>query len=426
MGSFQVRGLGLTAIFAAGLLLAGCGDQVADPAPEPEPAIAEPNTTDPLAAHVTLEDGDGYTRGLGEKAGALIEVIRPDAWNGDLVLLMHGIAPADAPITLRHPTHWQTQPAIDDLVARGYGVALSSYRKNGPAVAEGTIDTRIAQATFTSEFGRPERTYLWGWSMGGAVGHQLLEHAPSRYDGLLSVCSSQIGGIPQNEYQLDARLLFDYYFPGALPWAIGETNADLFTEVLPAIQAAFVADPAGYIEKVQKMAAIDQLQLPLGTGTPTEFILTILGSNLAFGGGGAAIIDAYDGMPVGNADRVYTSDVLSDAELADINAGIARFEADPNARRRVERLTPTGRTRGTPILALHTDGDAVVPVRFPQQYEEIAAATGNADSYALRVVPAFAHCELNPDLAPDGFRDIQIQAFDDLVRWVEDGVEPTP
>lgn len=415
--------LGTAAVLAAGLLLVGCGEHATEPgadAPGAEPAAAV------LAANVTLEDGDGYTRGLGEKAGALIEIIRPDDWNGDLVLLMHGLAPASDPIALRHPLHWQTQPAIDDLVARGYGVALSSYRKNGPAVDEGAIDTRIAQATFTSEFGRPNRTYLWGWSMGGAVGHQLLEHAPARYDGFLSVCSDQVGGGLVEEYHLDARLLFDYYFPGALPWDIGEADADLFTEVLPAIQAAFVADPPGYIEKVHKMAAIDQLQLPLGTGTPTELILTILGSTVLFGGGGAAVVEAYHGLPVGNADRVYTSAVLSDEELADINAGVARIEADPNAERAIQRLTPTGRTQGTPILALHTDGDAVAPVRFAQQYEAVAAGTGNADTYVLRVVPGFAHCELTSDVAPDGFRDIQIQAFDDLVAWVEDGVKPSP
>lgn len=408
------------------LALAGCGEQTTDPSSGVEPDMAAPTTADPLAASVTLEDGDGYIRGLGEKADALIEIIRPDEWNGDLVLLMHGLTPANDPITLRHPLHWQTQPAVDDLIQRGYGVALSSYRRNGPAVDEGAIDTRIAQATFASEFGRPERTYLWGWSMGGAIGHQLLEHAPTRYDGFLSVCSDQIGGVPLAEYHLDARLLFDYYFPGALPWAIGEADADLFTQVLPAIQAAFVADPPGYVEKVRKMAAIDQLQLPLGTGTPTELILTVLGSTLGWAGGAGAVVEAYHGLPVGNVDRVYTSDVLSDAELAAINAGVARFEADPNAERALLRLTPTGRTRGTPILALHTDEDAVVPVRLAQQYAEVAESTGNADTYVLRVVPGFAHCELTPDVAPDGFADIQIQAFDDLVAWVEDGVEPVP
>jgi hypothetical protein len=57
-------------------------------------------------------------------------------------------------------------------------------------------------------------------------------------------------------------------------------------------------------------------------------------------------------------------------------------------------------------------------------YEEVAEAAGEGDRYVLRVIPAFAHCELTPDLQPDGFADIQMQAFDDLVAWVQNGVKP--
>lgn len=222
-------------------------------------------------------------------------------------------------------------------------MALSSYRKNGSAVKEGALDTRIAQATFTSQFGQPGATYLLGWSMGGAVGHQLVGAGAARYAGFLSICSDQVGSIRVQQYHLDARLLFDYYFPGVLPWEIGTDDADLFLDVLPAIQGAFVADPPGYIEKIHKLSSIDQLQLPLGNGSPVHLILAALGSMLGFGGGNAQLVEYYGGLPVGNADRVYTGDALSAAELADINANVARFHADPGAERRMLRLSPTGR-----------------------------------------------------------------------------------
>jgi pimeloyl-ACP methyl ester carboxylesterase len=404
--------------------LGGCGDRIADPASQAEPAAASPAQSEPLAASVTLEDGDGYTRGLGEKAGALIEIIRPDGWNGDLVLLMHGLRSVHVPVSLRDPVEWWIQPTVDDLLARGYGVALSSYRKNGLAVDEGTVDTRIAEATFISEFGRPVRTYLWGWSMGGAIGHQVLEHAPTRYDGLLSVCSDQVGSEVVHQYHLDARVLFDYFFPGALPWDIGTYEADLFTEVLPTVQAAFVADPAGFIEKVHEMATIDQLGLPLGNGSPGDLILAMVGSTLGWAGGAGDLVESLGGLPVGNVGRVYTSDVLDQAELDAINAGVARYTADPNAAGMLTRSTPTGRTRGTPILALHTDGDAVIPVWMPPLYEATAEAAGTADSYVLRAVPGFAHCGFPQGRVEGGFDNVQIQAFDDLVSWVEDGIKP--
>jgi pimeloyl-ACP methyl ester carboxylesterase len=339
-------------------------------------------------------------------------------------MLMQGTAPPDLPPTLHNPLQWQVEPAIDGLLARGYGVALSSYRKTGGAIVEGALDTRIAEAAFTRQFGKPKDTFLWGWSMGGSVGHQLLEHGPSRYAGFLSICSDQVGPTTHVQYKLDAWAIFNYYFPGALPWELGSGDADLFAEVLPAIQNAFIADPPGYIAKVGKMASIDQLRLPLGAGTPMEYILTILGSTFAIAGGGADLIDTFNGLPVANLNRVYTSGLLDAQELADLNASVPRYAADPGAAQSTARLNSTGRTHGTSILALHTDGDAIVPVWMPQLYQQVADAAGEADRYVLRVVPAFAHCELTPDLQPDGFADIQMQAFDDLVAWVRNGVKP--
>lgn len=383
-----------------------------------------PAGTLPLAATVALETGDGYTRGLGEKAGALIEVIRPDDWNGELVLLMPGWTPPNLRPTLRNPFQWQVQPAIDDLLARGFGVALSSYRKTGNAVKEGVIDSRIAESTFASQFGVPTATYLWGWSMGSAIGRLLVEQGAGRYVGFLAACSNMVGPSVTVQYRVDVLSIFDYYFPGALPWELGSGDADLFTEVFPAIQAAFLADPAGYVEKVTKMASIDQLRLPLGSGQAPDVMLTILGATLGIAGGGADLIQTFGGLPVGNADRVYTSDLLSAQELTDLNANVRRYAPDRGAEQRMARLDATGRTHDTPILALHTDGDAVVPVWMPRMYADIAADAGESDRYVLRVVPAFAHCELTTQLGPDGFDEVQIQAFDDLVLWVRNGIVP--
>lgn len=39
------------------------------------------------------------------------------------------------------------------------------------------------------------------------------------------------------------------------------------------------------------------------------------------------------GRPVGHAGRVYTSNLLSKEELAELNESLARFETDPQAGR---------------------------------------------------------------------------------------------
>jgi pimeloyl-ACP methyl ester carboxylesterase len=303
---------------------------------------------------------------------------------------------------------------------------LSSYRKNGTAVKEGALDTRIAQATFTSQFGQPGATYLLGWSMGGAVGHQLVAAGAPRYAGFLSICSDQAGATRVNEYWLDARVLFDYYFPGVLPWGIRTDQAGLFLEVLPAIQGAFIADPAGLHREDSQTLQHRSAAAPPRRWFAPHLILTALGSLSGFGGGNAQLVEYYGGLPVGNADRVYTSDALSAAELADINANVARYEPDRGAEQKMLRLSPTGRLHGTPLLALHTDGDPVVPPFLADEFAQVAEAAGSGDLYVLRVVPGFGHCELTPDFAPDGFIDIQIQAFDDLVAWSEEGIKPAP
>lgn len=382
----------------------------------------------PAATNVTVTDGDGFTRIDGEKAGALFAAIKPDDWNGDLVLVMHGHVPPDAPIDLFDPIQWWTEPAVEALVDRGFGVALSSYRVNGLAVKEGAIDSRIAQNMFTGQFGRPANTYLYGWSMGGTIGQMLLETSPARYDGFLSVCGVLGSRVVQAKYGLDARVLFDHFFPGVLPWTVWEDQRSLFAEVLPALQGAFAADPVGFIEKGQKLASFDQLDLPLGSGTPQELILSILGSLLGFGGGNADLAQKANGIAVGNAETVYTSNLLSEKELAQVNASVARFEADPQAARYLERYyTPDGRVRGTPVMALHTDGDAVAPpaIHLPE-YRGILEDAGNGDLFVARVVEGFGHCEFGADLQPDGFLDVQLQAFEELVAWAEGGPKPAP
>ena len=264
--------------------------------------------------------------------------------------------------------------------------------------------------------------------MGGKIGQLLLETSPDQYDGLFAVCGNLGTSVANAEYGLDARVLFDHYFPGVLPWSVWEDRKSLFADVLPALQGAFVADPAGFVEKGRKLASFDQLDLPLGSGTPPELLLSILGSLTRFGGGAADLAEKAHGRPVGNAGRVYTSDLLGEEELEALNESVARFEADPQAARYLERYyAPDGRTGGTPVLALHTDGDAVVrPAINLAAYAEILEEAGNADRFVARVVPGFGHCEFGADLQPDAFLDVQLGAFEELVAWAEGGPKPSP
>jgi hypothetical protein len=115
-----------------------------------------------------------------------------------------------------------------------------------------------------------------------------------------------------------------------------------------------------------------------------------------------------------NADDVYQLDLdpaVSDAEAA-FNAAIARTEAHPSARR-IEAIS--GRITA-PVLSLHNLGDLFVPFGMEIDYAEDVARWGRSDLLVQRAIRGVLHCD---------FTDAElIQAFDDLVTWVEDGVRP--
>jgi pimeloyl-ACP methyl ester carboxylesterase len=382
-------------------------------------ATAFSQSTAPLvgirsASTGTTTGGEGYTVVDGTKAGALYTALRPDDWNGHLVLLLHGAVPPSEPVELPpfgHEPLWSD--LIDQLVSDGYGVAYSSYRVNGLAVREGMIDTRVAQAMFTAAFGKPDDTYLVGLSMGTHIGQKLIETSHARYDGFLAICSGLGGLTLQTEYFVNARILFDYYFPGALPGNVwSETDLDFASVVLPAVVDAVTANPEAF-QRAVEMAGIDQLAIPWTT--PEELVTGIALALLVAGGGTGDLQTKAGGIVIDNMETRYTG---SSDDIA-LNAGVGRFVADPNAVQYLGRFDPTGTLRGTPVLALHTTRDPAVQhqIHFPA-YQDVLAEAGNQHLFETRLIDRFGHCAVSADEVVD--------SFDDLVRWAETGATPQP
>ena len=71
----------------------------------------------------------------------------PSPWNGTLLLYSHGYRP---PIGPNPPADtWGSRPVADELLARGYALAGSSYATNGWA-AESALPTRSICSTASS------------------------------------------------------------------------------------------------------------------------------------------------------------------------------------------------------------------------------------------------------------------------------------
>lgn len=363
-----------------------------------------------MTEHMTAT-GDGYTEVEGTQEGALYALLRPDKWNGHLVLLLHGFVPASEPVQLPPPGHdplWSD--LIDRLVSDGYGVAYSSYRANGMALNEGVLDTQIAEANFAAAFGKADETYLIGMSMGTLVGQALVESSSVHYDGFLAGAGALGGATLHWEYFINARILFDAYFPDALPGNAWSTiDLDFESGVAPAVMDALQANPAAAVE----LAGIDQLKL--AWTNEDELRLGILLALYGAGGGTGDLQARTGGIFIDNTATRYSGS----SDDVKLNAAVGRFAADPNAARHFARFDPTGKLDGTPVLALHTSRDPVVPHQlFYPAYQSVLAETGNEHLFVTRLIDRFGHGELSADEV--------IESFQGLATWARTGTAPQP
>jgi len=349
-------------------------------------------------------------------SGAKYLITVPDDWNGDLVVYAHGIIEPFIPVVM--PFKDDIDALRDTFVSNGYAVAYSSYSANGFAVQEGVLDTRYVNSVFIRNFGQPERTFLVGHSLGGAVCVKLAELHPNQYDGVLTVAGMIGGSQAEIEYVSNVRILWEFFYPGVLPGEIYEVPAgvDLMNEVVYPLIAAVTADPTG----AGAIALIDQTPVPWDFVNGAELVQSYA---VAMGFWYIYLDDVkertgdkgfYD-----NTEIDYTSFILPEITMAGINAYVERFKGSNQAERYLWRyFEPTGKI-STPHLSLHNTRDPAVPAFHEALYGQLVAVQGNSDLLVQRISDRYGHTETYP--AEEVF-----DAFLELVDWVDSGVAPTP
>jgi len=123
----------------------------------------------------------------GEIAGAKFAFVRPARWNRSLLLLAPGLRPADRPLVADLDPH---RPATRTLVAEGWIVATTSYRRNGLIIGDAADDLDALREHLEAVFGAPERVILEGDSMGGLIVTLLAEREPTepkRYHAAVAI-----------------------------------------------------------------------------------------------------------------------------------------------------------------------------------------------------------------------------------------------
>jgi pimeloyl-ACP methyl ester carboxylesterase len=386
------RGRALVAA-AVLLLVAACGSQ--------SPTRSREDSIRSTATDVAFTGCDKVACS-GTLDGAKYEIKLPQKWNGTLLLFSHGYRPAEpAPPDLAPvQTDAQAAPsdaAASDLLAKGYALAGSAYKTNGWAVADGVAAGEQLHDFFASKVGTPDRTYVWGESLGGLITEELAEKHPDWIAGAAPMCGV-IGGSNLN---FDVALDLGYAVKTLLDPAFKVEGYSSYQDALANFDGAYkaVLAASGNAAGIAKLLLIAAL-----VDAPTQTV-DYDGSTLQ--SRGAALVEGIvtglvfgttvrqeieqrvGGNPSGNVDTDYANRVAAGekslietvapgstaANLALLAKG-ARVSPDETARTKFAGLgTPTGDIQVS-TLTVHTEADPLVLV----QNEGVFAAKVNAST----------------------------------------------
>jgi pimeloyl-ACP methyl ester carboxylesterase len=354
-------------------------------------------------------------------------------WNGTLLVYAHGYT-----FDLMPAFDERTLALAKDLAEQsGYAVAGSSFRNGGWAVKEGLQNTLALTNRFNGLIGKPQRTILWGDSMGSVIALKGIEKHPGIYDGAISGCGVGGGTPVATDLALDLALAYDVafrdvtfdgvtYFGWPDHWGtVGDVwdDIDYETHVLPMLMPLMyvVANPPestdpSYLQYLQIAARFEFIRLVLDLpledfypdpndplNKPGGFLV-----DMAFATEARAEIEQRaNGAVSQNLDHVYS---LSPQELAAITVpGIdpnqwlldmnvaTTYEAERSARNYVEHYAAFTGDLQQPVLTLHTTIDPINPPFHEKLYAETVAAAGKSDLLLqlFTGVPP-GHCEFTP------------------------------
>ena len=122
----------------------------------------------------------------GEIEGAKFLVLSPEKPNGKVLLLAHGWRPEDAALSAKFSTDSALETA---LMAEGWVIASTSYRRNGWIIDDALTDLAALQAKVTELHGEATRTFILGTSMGGRIA-VLAAEGKLAVDGAIAIGSS--------------------------------------------------------------------------------------------------------------------------------------------------------------------------------------------------------------------------------------------
>ena len=327
----------------------------------------------------------------GEMDGAPFRILMPDDWNDQLVLFAHGYSGSTKLGSGKMPLESYS-------LEHGYAMAYSGYNETGWAVGAGVACTEKLRQYFVEKYGKPQRVYITGASMGGTITVCLMETYPDAYDGGLPMAGAVASPLDFWKRTIfDLRVVFDYYCPDIPGTATEFPEGFSYREhVVPAVKK--LTKDKEKMAELTKVTGVQSYELASMMWFATE--------------GLKELYERCGGNPFSNTCRYYSG--ASDDRA--LNNGVARYESDREA---VEYLLkyyePTGEIK-RPMIALHGTGDTLVPIEQEHRYNEVLEKKGNNQFFVLKTVDRPGHVTFRPEEME--------RAFEELIAWVEHGTKP--
>jgi hypothetical protein len=324
--------------------------------------------------------------------------------NGALLVFAHGYVAPGAPLQV--PDYEVDGVPLSTLVTQsGFVYATSSFPVNGLAIQEGIADLADLTTMVRGACGLTGPAILAGASEGGAVAALGIERlAPQLFQGGLALCGP-IGSFQEqiNHYD-DARVVFDYFFPGVLPGTAidpdptGSVRAGWSTYTSQ-IALALAANPSA----TQQLVKV--LRVPVDPAHPAASVGEAVIGNLWYN-----VFGTYDaqaklgGQPFDNRWRFYTG---SNNDLR-LNLRVKRYTADAAARLNIAANYETTGRLDAPVVTMHTTGDAIVPYWHEPLYRWKTIVSGSWPLHANLPVFKYGHCTFD---AADAQRALGVLLF---------------
>jgi pimeloyl-ACP methyl ester carboxylesterase len=344
-----------------------------------------------------------------QESGSIYRICMPDTfYNGRLVIWAHGFQDAGTPVSIPEDQLCFADICLPDLLTSlGFAFATNSYSKTGLAVRQGMDDIRDLVNIFTAQKGAPERVYLTGASEGGIITALLAEQYPDVFAAGTAAC----GPIGSFRYQIDyfgdARVTFEYFWPGLIPGnplhpspGLIDGWSDYYDNVVgPTVMADTV--------RLAQWARV--AHLPFDPNDHDATLQQSVRDVLRY-----AVVNLNDavatigGFPYGNKGRLYEGS-LNDEQL---NRDVVRVGAEPKALREMKLNYDTTGELQVPLVTLHTTRDQQVPFEHEERYVRKVYLAGAGDEHELFAYVRYGHCNFTSDEALNAFFEMLTLAGD--------------